>query len=423
VLTSKASWASKLAWNFASLAIVGGSGIVANVALGWLYGAAAIGSFNQVFALFLIAGQIGALGIHLSAQKYLSEFLHDPCMRADCLGGALALIAGVGLGVTVAYLAAAPIVGALLGSEDVRRGIWLSGAGLWFFVLNKLLFSALNGLDLLRAYAVLQALRPVVLVCAIVAVARNGSPASELPLALTLSEGLVCVAGWLSLGLKELTRVKWVAARQWMARHGAFGLKGSLSNILLELNARVDILILGLFMNDMMVGIYSFSAILVEGFAQLPIVVRTVVHAKAVRLLADRDFSTLRTLAKRVAKRVYAGMAVLCIVAVAVFPFATPWVSQTIDVWVAWEVFVILMLGIFLSSGYIPMSNILLQGGLPGCHSLIISLLVLINIVGNVCLIPLWGLYGAAIATAFSFALMPPFIIVGARLFLEIELW
>ena len=47
-----------------------------------------------------------------------------------------------------------------------------------------------------------------------------------------------------------------------------------MSGILTEVNTRVDILVLGYFHGDTLVGVYSFAAILAEGFSQLPMVVR-----------------------------------------------------------------------------------------------------------------------------------------------------
>lgn len=410
------------ACNFSSLALVGLAGIVVNIVIGAFYDASAIGSFNQVFAVFLIAGQAGAMGIHLSTQKSLSEYLHDDDERVACLGGAVVSITLVGFPTAAVYALLAPLAGTLLGSEAIQAGIYLSAPGLLFFILNKLVLSAFNGLDWLRTYALIQAMRPVLLVVTLVAIAQSGEQASTLPLALTVSEGSICILGGGILWSRELRKIEWRASVQWISRHFSFGFRSFFSNLLLELNTRIDIIVLGLFMDDRLVGIYSFSALIVEGIAQLPVVVRTILHVETVQRLMSNDRKEIEQTAKRVRNVTYLGMGILFVFAITIFPWGISIFALSIDEHAAWEVFTILMLGLFLASGYIPFSNILLQAGFPGRHAMLISLLVLINFLGNCALIPNFGLNGAAFATAFSFALLPVLLKIGTMRFLRIKI-
>jgi O-antigen/teichoic acid export membrane protein len=48
---------------------------------------------------------------------------------------------------------------------------------------------------------------------------------------------------------------------------------------------------------------------------------------------------------------------------------------------------------------------ILVQTGFPGYYTLMIGLIVLCNIILNGLMIPLWGMYGAAMATGLSFVI------------------
>ena len=50
------------------------------------------------------------------------------------------------------------------------------------------------------------------------------------------------------------------------------------SIVLIELNTKVDILMIGFFMGDYNVGIYSFAALFGEGFYQLLIVLQNVLN-------------------------------------------------------------------------------------------------------------------------------------------------
>ena len=47
--------------------------------------------------------------------------------------------------------------------------------------------------------------------------------------------------------------------RSWLKRHLAFGARGLMSGVFLELNTRIDVLAIGLFLSDTDVGTYSIE--------------------------------------------------------------------------------------------------------------------------------------------------------------------
>ena len=61
------------------------------------------------------------------------------------------------------------------------------------------------------------------------------------------------------------------------------------------------------------------------------------------------------------------------------------------------------MSSLVVLSTTIPFDHILLQAGQPGHQSLLMTINVMINTLLNLALIPTFGLYGAASATAIAF--------------------
>ena len=80
------------------------------------------------------------------------------------------------------------------------------------------------------------------------------------------------------------------------------------------------------------------------------------------------------------------------------------------------------MIGVVLNSFYRPFLGILLQGNKPGHHTFLITILTIVNFIGNLTLIPLFGLYGAAIATAFVLILEGFLIKIFTSKFLNISI-
>jgi Na+-driven multidrug efflux pump len=129
------------------------------------------------------------------------------------------------------------------------------------------------------------------------------------------------------------------------------------------------------------------------------------------REIAARRFEELLPVIRRGRRMTYAAMAGVAVLAVALYPHAvellfasarSPGGTGDAGFAQSFVPFAWLMLGIALASGYVPFAQTLLMANQPGWHTLYMVLTVLFNVIGNAFLIPVWGLAGAAIATASS---------------------
>jgi len=402
-------------WNVASLAVLGVAGVVINGVIAVSQGAAALGIFNQVFAAYIMLSQIAVGGIHFSVLKEVSHHQDDRQRCADITISALVLGTGIAVVVcAIAYLLR-HWVGSLLDSPGVAEGLALAVPGLLFFSLNKILLNVLNGLSFMRAFAVFQALRYLFILAAVWAIVWAGWPAERLALSLTVSEVLLLLLllAYLSLAvfpLKLSSRVQ-----RWFGAHLSYGFRGFFSGLLTEMNTRVDVLLLGYFCDDAAVGVYSFAAILAEGFAQLPLVVRRNMDPIIGRYFAEHDRKRMEEIAHRVKKVTYLAMGLVAVAAVGLYPVGLKMILAEPAFASSSVVFAILMAGIAVNSGYRPFLGIMLQGGRPGAHTFFVSAIVLSNAILNILLIPLLGVYGSAVATATAYGLEAVLIVVCAK--------
>jgi O-antigen/teichoic acid export membrane protein len=388
-------------WNIAGLGVAAVSGMALNTLIGAVYGAAALGAFNQVFASFIFFSQIAVLGVHHSVLKHVAA-ARDRREAGVITTTGLLLAVLLAVVVSAGYALAAQPIAAILASPAVARGIVLSSPGLLCFAINKVILAHLNGTRSMRLYAVFQAGRIVLMLGGFVVCERMGVTGDGLAVVLTIGE-----AGILLLSLPtvvgQLARPRRSELRQWLRTHLDFGLRGFLSGVLIELNTRVDVLMLGIFASDAVVGGYSFAAIFAEGFYQLLVVLRSNYNPVLVRLLADGDGDGLRRAVARGKRAVYAIMAALGAVAVAVYWLGIPFLTSSPELIASWPVFAILVAGIVLSAGYTPFNQILLQAGRPGWHTVMVASVVAFNALANVALIWQFGAHGAALATAAAF--------------------
>lgn len=393
-----------VAWNLASFALLGIAGVLLNVLIGWHYGAGALGVFNQVVAAYILFSMLGTLGLHLSVLRAVVETDGDARATESAVLGALLPAGLVSALVTGCFCLAAAPVARLLDSPAVGSGMWAAAPGLFFFALNKTLLGIENGRRRMRAFATFQALRYLLVLAAFGVLLAWGGPAERLPVVFSVAELLLFPVLLADVSLD----VRWWrgrAALAWSARHLRFGAKSVLSGMLLELNSRVDVLMLGFFLADVQVGIYSFAALFAEGFYQLFVVLQNNYNPLLAGHIARRRASELEALVRRGRKAAWLFGAAAGAVAVLVFPTLVSLATSDPAFQESFLPFAILIAGLVLAAGYLPFQGFLAMANLPGWHTVFMFLLVLINAVGNAIAIPIAGVRGAAIATGASFGI------------------
>ena len=389
--------------NLAGLGVTGVSGVLLLGVIATVYGAAELGRFNLVFAVYLIASQVATLAIHHGVLHHLGRArpADDAARRTVLLGAVSAVVISAGATVLVLSLAAGPVLEAL-GRGDLNTGVRLGIAASGAFALNKVLLNALNALARFRAFGAAGATRGLLLVVSGGALAAIGVPGARLPLLLLLTEGILAVL------LVVLLRHELFGGRSgtastatWARTFLRFGVRGLAGGLLSDLNTRVDVLCLSLFVDDRAIGIYSLAAVLAEAAHQVPLVVRSLQSPRVVTLIATRDDDGLRALRASFRRTLQPVMLVGGGLAVALYPTAARLLGG--DGLAEGRIaFAVLIAGVWSVSTYAPFTLLLVQGGDATGNSLLLASAVLVNIAGNLALIPLLGITGAAIATAGS---------------------
>jgi len=411
-----------VAWNMVSLGVVGAAALVLNILIGVLYGPAALGVFNQVFAMYIFFSQFAAMGIHYSALKHVAQHARDRAALAPVVVGAIVPAAVLSACATAALLACRGWIGGLLDSPQVAEGLAWAALGLGLFAVNKVLLGTVNGLRWMKTFALLQGARPVVMLAAFAALLGYNQPTVMLPVVLSAAEAVVFIAAVAVLVGRGVFSGAFTGTAGWMREHMRFGLRSFGGGVLTELNTRVDVLMLGYFATDAVVGVYSFAAILAEGLFQILVVLRNNYNPLLVRYLKSPDREAMSRLVRRGKAITYGLMLVVGAAAVLLFPLGVRVIGATDKYLSAWPMFATLTCGIVLVAGYVPFGFVLVQAGRPGVHTLMTLGVVAFNIVANAALIPLWEAQGAAVATAAAFVFNAVLLVVLTRRVLRFRL-
>jgi len=406
-------------WNLGSLALLGASGVVINSIIAHYQSPASLGVFNQAFAFYIVLSQIAVGGMQFSVVKHLSH-TDDGDLMATVISSALFAITATAVLVATVVFLLAHYIGAAFESEDVKLGIQFICPALVLFSVNKAFMNVLNGTRRMRAYAIFQALRYVLIILTLIGLVLAGFSGAYLAWCFFVSELFIAV-GLFKFIHQFVVRFGFRhVARSWVFRHVSFGLRGFFGGMLSDLNTRVDIILLGYFVSDARVGIYSFAAVFAEGFGQISYVVKQNLDPIIGRLTAANNIDELRLLMRKVVRVFVPCMCALAIGSALLFPLMTDLLAgaRFKD---SWPIFAILLVGVAINAGFRPFQGVFLLTGHPGLHSLFFLAVVLSNAILNVLFIPRIGLAGAAVATSLAYVVESLLILYGIRRILSVK--
>lgn len=392
-------------WTLSALAGFGISGMGINLLVANVHGAAALGGFNLVLHLYSVAAQLGALSQHSAATAFVSRNQDDPRACGAIVLSAMAVALVGGSLVAMALGACRQGLADRLSSPDLALGLLVAAPGVALFSINKVLFGALSGVRHMRAHATLLTGRYLtVFVFTAVGVAI-GLPVSALPIAFTATE--LCVlggaVGYLHSRVFPLAPDS-SALRQWLPRQLSFGSRALVGDLLGDAYARLDVLLLGLFSTNAVVGVYSFASTIAYGLSTIPDLVQRNLHSIVGRHLTQNRRAELHELTTRVRRTLLPLMITLGTISIASYPALLLVVSDRATFLPSWSIFTTLMIAIVASSGGRPFLNLLPLAGRPGTLSALFAVGIALKLLLGLWLIPIWSGIGAAVAAAAALA-------------------
>ena len=393
-----------IAWNLGSLFVLAVSGLLLQSLIGASFGAAALGVFNQVFAWYISISQLAVMGAQFSVLKHLSDDGRVESERNTIATAGLLFAALASGAAGLAFYFFAEAIGNVADSHKVAEGVRLAAPGIVFFAINKVTLAVLNGRRQMRAFAVFQGARPLLLLMAAATLVVYGADGVWLSAILSATE-MVLFVMLAPVVVKAVMGTSREALGAWMATHRRFGSRSAPSGILSELNARVDVIILGVFASDTVVGLYSFAAMLAEGVAQTLAVVRNNINPHLTPLLANRvvaadDFSSFVRRWKRISWQASFSASALGMVGYPLLVYAMD-SSLFME---AYVYFAILLAGVVMGSRYLSFSQVLMLAGRPGWYAIMALSIVSLNILLNWILASWLGALGSAIGTTCAMA-------------------
>lgn len=179
-----------------------------------------------------------------------------------------------------------------------------------------------------------------------------------------------------------------------------YGIKASSANIIGFLIYRLDIFLVNLFLGPAATGIYSVAVRLVEQVWMISAAVSTVMLPRLSAMVGDDvGRGALTSLVTRAT--FYVTLLASGLLAVVAEPLIEILFGPAFQG--AWIVLIVLLPGVVLISGGRVIANDLAARGRVGTNLYLAILTLVLNTVGNILLIPPFGIIGAAVATSLAY--------------------
>lgn len=180
----------------------------------------------------------------------------------------------------------------------------------------------------------------------------------------------------------------------------AYGIKAHLGNILSYLNYRLDLFLVNFLAGPVAAGLYNVAVKLIEQLWMISQAVSTVIFPRLSAMTEDE--TARRSFTPLVARTVLwltllsAGLLALIAKPLIIFLFGHAFADAV-------GALLILLPGVVLFSCARVLANDLAARGMVGINLVLAGLAVLVNVVGNLLLIPRFGIEGAAAATTLAY--------------------
>ncbi len=387
-----------IGYTLISFFILAISGVIINIAVTLFRDPHALGIFNLSYAVYIAASQFAVLGIHYSVLRHAAFYNIDLQKRSQMFSSAFGLCLILGLCSALIVYLSEGFFFFLFASHETALAIKYAGLGLIFFPANKVILAYLNALHKMKLFSFLQALRYIIVMGVVTYISWTDLPIYFSSWSFLIGESVTIVMGLYFLWIKKLV-TQLSLEKEWIRTHLIFGSKGLFAGIFAEINSRLDVILVGIFLNEMQVGVYSFAAMLADGLYHILAMIRINFNPLLVSYLKNKQWNDAIDLRKSASKYIIPIMFLISLIIISSYYIFAFQLVPAKGLQTGIYSLSILLGGLICISYLVPFDNLLIISGHPGYQTIQQVFMVGSNLLVATLLIPIIGIKGAAIGT------------------------
>ena len=388
-------------------------GLVITVILGRYLGAGELGLYRMTATIYGIAMLVAAIGIPAAMIKYVAEFKENRNKFNQIVSSGIITSLFLGIIFIALFYFLSSIFAGIFNMQGLVELLKILSPVFPFALVSSALLGLLNGIREMKKYGMATIIQSVLMVIVTVSLIYYGLGVAGAVIGVVLSSVGSCL--FLILVTKnhfEITFSEYIPTTKRILKFGVqvYGATG-----MNMIKYQTDILLIGYFLTATDVGYYAVAVGLSRFLWIIPQSIQTITYPTASEYWAKNNHSALNKMIDKVMK--YNACILLPIGLGAGF-FAMDIVTLIFGEGFIYAVLPlqILLVGTVISSIVSRAIGASLSAvGRPDLSLKVASISAIVNIILNILLIPILGISGAAIATAFS-------LIIGAFIALALIL-
>ncbi|GIU00843.1 polysaccharide biosynthesis related protein [Sulfurovum sp. TSL6] len=365
-------------------------------------GASSVGIFTLAFTVLQIASIFGRFGLDTALLRFVSESAAHGKMgeAAGSYGKAMVLAFFLALSISIAvYLSAETIAAGVFSNLELTRSFEIASTGVVPMTLTYLNFETMRAMKKIREYAFFQNVSTflVATVLLFFMLDTDSDPAVSIVVFVT--------AAYVTWLLSQYKVMKLFRFKLTMQGREIFSmLKVSfpmmVASSLMLIMGWTDTIMIGMFIDESSVGVYSVALKVATVTSITLMAINSMSAPKFAEFYAKNDMASLQYVVSHSSRLIFWTSLPILIVSI-VFP------EQILSIFgeefklASWAL-IILCIGQFVNVVSGSVGYILQMTGKEKVFQHIILLSIVLNIALNYWLIPLYGIEGAAVASAFS---------------------
>lgn len=376
--------------------ILGISGFLLNFIIGLYYSPADLGIFNQCFALTQLFSVVGTFGIVSSNVHFIAHHTDDLKLQSDIQSSALILTFSISLILSIILYILGNIKEDLFFNKEVNQAFINIVFILPFMVSNRLNISYINAIREMKLYSILQSSRWLLLLSILLIFTFTNQDIYTIVQSFLFSEIILFFI--ILFIIRQFFTFSLFLSKEWVKKHLYFGGKTLLVSIISETSGKIDIFLIGFFLNNYNVGIYSFASTICSGIMMIPSAVATNFNPIISKLWFEGKKDELQQKVNYIKSILKKIMIPVVIMSAIVFPIIVFFLMNNKAYAENIHIYYIILIGVSFLGTYNFMGGFLTMTGKPEIQFLHSLVVMTMNIILNVILINLYGITGTAIS-------------------------
>jgi O-antigen/teichoic acid export membrane protein len=283
-------------WLISSQAVLIISGFLVNLIIGYQYGAATLGVFNQVLGFYLILSTFISLGINNCLIQKISSGLPEVHQRIFSSNFAITTVSAIVF--STAILIVSLNFPSVFSSPELAKALFISTISLPFFNWNKNFMAFATGTRNQKLFSNVRSIRWGIIIGFVVAVTL----VSDNPIWLYYSFLAAEVVLFVFCFAKYSNLLTFHFTVQDIKSNLSFGLKSFFAEAFSILNDKLDLIIIGYLISSTDVGVYSFLIFFAKSLYIFPGILQQNINPLIGKYWKDKKMVELNKLLRKIRK-------------------------------------------------------------------------------------------------------------------------